>query len=204
MTKNMNKKLIIWIFSIIVLVVIAFILLPYIKESKSKAEHEAEIQALRETPAAEYCQNSNWRFEIIDNEVSGIYWMCYFEDWSACEILEYFRWECLPSSEETDDLFCSDWSVCNDEENQDLSSWIDDINNTEIIDEEDENNNNEVNTEKLYNYYEDSLNNSKKSEWAEAMGKLKSWADFNDICEWVWWTVLKDRCFLADGIEITF
>lgn len=203
--KSINKKLIIWICAIIIIfIVIISLLVPYIKKSKLKAKNEAEMQTLRESPAAEYCKNNWWNLDIINDELAGIYWMCYFEDWSACEITEYLRWECIPNSEESETSYCSEWLSC-DEENEDLSSRINDMNSIEILDEEvHEENPDEINTEKLYNYYEDGFSNSEESEWVEAMWKLQWWESFSDLCEWVWWTVLKDRCFLEDGIEITF
>ena len=204
--KSINKKLIIWICTIIIiLIVIIGLLVPHIKESKLKAKNEAEMQTLRESPAAEYCKNSWWNLDIINDELIGIYWMCYFEDWSSCEISEYLRWECISNSKEPEASYCSEWLSCNDEEDEDLSSRINDMNNIEILDEESlEKDSDEINTEKLYNYYEDGFNNPEESEWVEAMWKLQWWESFSDICEWVWWTVLKDRCFLEDGIEITF
>ena len=56
--KSENKKLIIWIFAIIVIIAILCVLIPWIRKVRLNAELQAEMQALSETPAAEYCKNS--------------------------------------------------------------------------------------------------------------------------------------------------
>ena len=152
-----NNKKIIRIFSLIVVIVfILWILLPHIKESKVQAEYEANIQTLRESPAAEFCQKNWWTLEIKTDEMDGIYWMCNFEDWSACEILEYLRWNCLSLSEqnEIEDSYCADSSVCGDEEPEDLSSRIQNINSIENIDWEIFDDEEELDIDLLYDYFE--------------------------------------------------
>jgi hypothetical protein len=56
--KSENKKLIIWIFAIIVIIAILCVLIPQIKKARLNAKIQAEMQTLSETPAAEFCKNS--------------------------------------------------------------------------------------------------------------------------------------------------
>ena len=182
--KRDNKKIIIWIFVIIVIVIVAFVLIPLIKKSRLNAKIQAEIQALRETPAAEYCENDWWELDIKVDEESGVYWMCNFEDWSACEIVEYFRWECFSASEkeEKETLYCSDWSVC-DDNSESLNNWIEDINDMEIEDDafieamdsgefdvlDEIEDIDDVDIDALYDYYESEFTNTGNEEWIESL-----------------------------------
>ena len=173
--KSENKKLIIWIFAIIVIIVIVCVFISQIKKSGSDAEIQAEIQALSETPAAEYCKNSWWTLEIKTDEADA-YGMCNFEDGSACEIVEYFRWECLSASEQGESLYCSDWSVC-EEDVKGLTNWIDDINEIEIEDDayieaaelDDADAMDDVDIDALYDYYQKEFSNSGDESWIEPL-----------------------------------
>jgi len=213
--KSKNKKSIIWIFVIIVIVTILCILIPLIKKAKISAEVQTKIQALSETPAAEYCKNSWWVLEIKTDE-SDVYWMCNFEDWSACEIVKYFRWKCLSASEQdgNETLYCWDWSACGNEEADDLSSRIKDINNIENLDKENldkenpdeelsEDDLNKMDVDTLYEYYENEFNNS--GDITSNKSRLKWWGIWDKpSCESVWWTILWDKCYLSNWVEIAF
>lgn len=174
--KSENKKLIIWIFAIVVIIAILCVLIPWIRKARLNAEIQAEMQALSETPAAEYCKNSWWTLEMKTDE-SGVYGMCNFEDGSACEIVEYFRWECLSASEqdESENLYCSDWSVCEEEDAEGLTNWIDDINEIEIEDDtyietgefDDEEDLDDLDIDALYDYYQNEFTNSGEESWIE-------------------------------------
>lgn len=175
-----NKKLIIWVFVVaVILVAIACLLIPYIKKAKINAKIKAEIQALRETSVAEYCENNWWRLEIKLDELSGgVYGMCNFDDWSVCEIVEYFRWECLSVSEENkgNTPYCSGWSIC-EEDTEGLNNWIDDINGIKIendgyieTDDWDEIDNlDDIDIDVLYDYYKNEFNNSGDENWIESL-----------------------------------
>jgi len=189
--KSENKKLIIWIFVVaVIFVVILCLLIPYIKESKLDAKMSSEIQALRETPAAEYCENNWWILDIKVDELDDvyweykIYWVCNFDDWSACEVVEYFRWECLSASEqsEKETLYCSDWSVC-DDNSESLNNWIEDINDMEIEDDsfietmdsgefdvlDEFEDIDDADIDALYDYYESEFTNTGNEEWIESL-----------------------------------
>jgi hypothetical protein len=137
------------------------------------AEIQAEMQALSETPTAKYCKNSWWTLEMKTDE-SGVYGICNFEDGSACEIIEYFRWECLSASEqgESENLYCSDWSVC-EEDAEGLTNWIDDINEIEIEDDiyietgELDDDLDDIDIDALYDYYQNEFTNSGEESWIE-------------------------------------
>ena len=203
-----NKKAFSWIFAIIVFLILTYLISYWIKEKKLELERQTKIQTLRESPAAEYCENNWWIVEIkTDNE---IYWVCNFEDWSACEILEYFRWECLSDSENSDVLYCSDWLNCKNEEPEDLNSWIENINNIENINEEilDDDDLDEIDIDSLYDYYENEFSNTWKENWVQPSEKLKLWEDaeeqISSACDWVWGEVINEKCFLSNWIEIAF
>jgi putative hemolysin len=174
--KRDNKKLIIWIFVIIVIIVVVCVLVPLIRKSRLNAKIQAEMQTLRETPAAEYCENVWWKLDIKVDEMSGVYWMCNFDDWSACEIIEYFRWECFSASEEKEreSLYCSDWDNC-EEDVEGLNNWIDNINGIEIEDDEfvetgdiDEVDDlDDVDIDALYEYYENEFTST--GDWIETL-----------------------------------
>lgn len=212
--KSVNKKSIIWSFVVIVAVIfIIWAVWPSIKESKVKAENEAEIQALRETPAAEYCQNNWWILQIKTDELAGVYWMCNFKDGSACEILEYFRWECLSASEQEEndeDLYCSDSSACEDEEAEDLSSWIENINNMGDIDEEiiEGDDLDEIDIDSLYDYYENEFSSTWNKNIEQSIWEF-NWEENEEnqllsACNKVWWEILGEKCYLSNWIEIAF
>ena len=225
-----NKK-IIWITTaIITTILILWIIIPHIKEAKVKAEYESNIQTLRETPAAEYCKNNWWILEIKTDESNNIYWICKFKDWSACEITEYFRWECLSSSEESEneEQYCSDSSDCEnneseeDEEYESLSSRIDDMNNIEYEDEEnldeevlDGDNLDEFDIDSLYEYYENEFNNTWDRNREQLTWNLEEEIlDFEhkknnenqtlSTCEKIHWNIVDGKCFLSNWIEIVF
>ncbi len=171
--KSENKKLIIWIFAIVVIIAILCVLIPWIRKARLNAEIQAEMQALSETPTAKYCKNSWWTLEMKTDE-SGVYGICNFEDGSACEIIEYFRWECLSASEqgESENLYCSDWSVC-EEDAEGLTNWIDDINEIEIEDDiyietgELDDDLDDIDIDALYDYYQNEFTNSGEESWIE-------------------------------------
>lgn len=177
--KRENKKLIIWIFVVaVILIAIVCLLIPYIRETKLNSKIKAEMQALRETPAAEFCENSWWKLEIKLDEFDDVYGMCNFDDWSVCEVVAYFRWECLSASEqgENETLYCSDWSVC-EEDVEGLNNWIDDINQIEIEDdgyiETDDlgetDDLDDIDIDALYDYYENEFINSGDESWVEPL-----------------------------------
>ena len=211
--KSVNKKSIIWGFAVIVAVIlIIWAVWPSIKESKVKAENEVEIQALSETPAAEYCQNNWWTLQVKMDELAGAYWICIFNDWSTCEILKYFRWECLSASEQEDDedLYCSDLSVCEDEEPEGLSSWVENINNMWYMDEEVLSGDDlrEMDIDSLYDYYENEFSTTWNKNREKTIWEFNWWENMEDSllasCDRVWWTILWDKCYLSNWIEITF
>lgn len=203
-----NKKFVIFIFVVIVVVLVLCILLPYISKSKERARIQNEMQTLRETPAAEYCINSEWTLEVLQSEEGDIYWMCNFKDWSACEISEYFRWECLSETEKWDISYCTDWSICGGEESDDLNSWIEEMNDIVDSDEEvlDSDDLDGMDIDSLYDYYENEFINSGEMDWK--FWEFNWWEDVEDqmlaSCNWVWWTILWDKCYLSNWIEIAF
>ena len=178
-----NKKLAIWFFVLIVIIVVACVLMPLIRNSRLNAKTQVEMQTLRETPAARYCENDWWKLDIRVDETSGVYGMCNFDDWSACEIMDYFRWECLSLSEEQKEtLYCSDWSLC-DDNSESLNNWIEDINDMEIEDDafietmdsgefdvlDEFEDIDDADIDALYNYYESEFTNTGNEEWIESL-----------------------------------
>ena len=213
--REVNKKFIILVFFVIVLVIV-WILVPCVGKAKLNAKVQAEIQDLRDSPAAQYCENNWWSLDISVDELSGVYGMCNFDDWSVCEVIEYFRWECFSLTEEneTEASYCSNWSTCDYEEATDLSSRIEDMNNIEYLDKEylDKENLNEelsdddlnkMDIDTLYEYYENQFNNS--GDLTSNKSKLKWWAIWSEpSCDSVWWTIIGDKCYLSNWIEIAF
>jgi len=213
--REVNKKFIILVFFVIVLVIV-WILVPCVGKAKLNAKIQAEMQSLSESPAAQYCENNWWNLDISVDELSGVYGMCNFDDWSVCEVVEYFRWECLSLTEknETEASYCSDWVTCDSEEpDDDLGSRIDDMNNIENLDGEvseelldDDLDNMDIDS--LYEYYESEFTNSWSENWNSVKRKIKWWEDeenqLSSACDWVWWTILWDKCYLSNGVEIVF
>ena len=207
--RGMNKKFIILIFFVIILV-------PCVGKAKLNAKIQAEMQSLSESPAAQYCEDNWWNLDISVDELSGVYGMCNFDDWSVCEVVEYFRWECfsLTENNETEASYCSDWVTCDGEEpDDDLGSRIDDMNNIENLDGEvseelldDDLDNMDIDS--LYEYYESEFTNSGSENWNSVKRKIKWWEDVGDqlssSCDSVWWTILWDKCYLSNGVEIVF
>ena len=208
--RAVNEKFIILVFFVIVLVIV-WILIPCVGKAKLNAKIQAEIQNLHDSPAAQYCKNDWWELDIKVNELSDVYGMCNFKDGSSCEIMKYFRWECLSASEqdENESLYCSNWSTCDDEEATDLSSRIEDMNNIEYLDKENLNEElsdddlNKMDIDTLYEYYENQFNNS--GDLTSNKSKLKWWAIWSEpSCDSVWWTIIGDKCYLSNWIEIAF
>ena len=221
-----NNKKIIWISTAIIsTTLILWIVIPHIKEAKVKAEYESNIQTLRKTPAAEYCQNNWWFLEIKSDESNDIYWICKFKDWSTCEISEYFRWECLSSSEKSEDEepYCSDSSYCENNENEeneeyeDLNSRIENMNSIKYKDEEisDEGNLDELDIDSLYDYFENEFNNTWNRNREQPTWNLEE--EILDLepqnsnknqtlssCEKIHWNIVDGKCFLSNWIEIVF
>ena len=195
--------------AIVTVILIIWTVWPSIKESKVKAENEAEIQALRETPAAEYCQDNWWILQIKTDELTGVYWMCNFRDGSVCEILEYFRWECLSKSEQKENEV-SDLSVCEDEESEDLSSWVENVNNMGNMDDDiiEVDDFGEVDIDSLYDYYENEFSSTWDKNIEQYVWEF-DWVESEEsqllfACNRVWWEILGDKCYLSNWIEIAF
>lgn len=224
MEKN-NKKIIRISTAIITTILIIWIVIPHIKEAKVKAEYESNVQTLRETPAAEYCQNNWWILEIRTDRQNNIYWMCNFKDWSKCEILEYLKWDCLSASEkiENEELYCSNLSDCENDEDkeneeyEDLSSRIESMNSIEYEDEEilDGDNLDEFDIETLYDYYENEFNstwnrNLEQTTWdyeeliSDLEPKKNNEEQLTSSCEKIHWNIVDGKCFLSNWIEIVF
>ena len=60
----------------------------------------------------------------------------------------------------------------------------------------------------LYEYYESEFTNSGNENWNKAKWKIMWWEDAGDqlssSCDSVWWTILWDKCYLSNGVEIVF
>lgn len=213
----LNKKIFIGISILIIFLVTLSILSSYVKWNRLETKNEQEIQALHKTPAAEYCENNWWTLQILTNKSDEIYWICNFKDWSSCEVLEYFRWECLSTSEENEDdaSYCSNWTTCEYEENdieesEDLSSWIEDMNNMENINGEiiESDDLDDIDIDSLYDYYENEFSNTWNRNREQPMENLEWWENIENQlsskCNRVWWEILGKKCYLSNWIEIAF
>lgn len=211
-----NKKMFVRIFVVIILILAGVcVILPFIQKNRLNAQKEAEIQSLQDSPAAKYCEDNGWTVEIVAGEWSEVYWLCHFEDESECELLEYFRWECTPENEENQDLYCSDWSDCDEDEwdDEDIGSWIDDINNMDLDEPmreswDEDNFDEDADFDELYNIFENEFSDSDDKKNKVEGWNSKWWENGDDqlsvACEWIWWSVLWGKCFLPSWIEIIF
>lgn len=223
-----RRNFIIWFFVVLFLSICLIVCI----KSVGSASNNEEVQSLRGSLATKYCEDNEWILEIKEDEDWTIYWMCNFSDWTACEISSYFRWECGSFSEKVENLDCLDWTVCDDTvEDQDISSWIEDMNsidyddleNLEDFDAKDLNdveledlNLEDVNLEDidledadfddLYDIFSDEFNISGDIT-NDSRGWKSKWWENNELsvnCRWIWWTVLGWKCYLSDWIEIVF
>lgn len=65
----------------------------------SKKEPEIiNISTWTTNPASIYCEENWWILEFIKNN-DWEFWICNFDDWSACEERDFFNWECFPLNE---------------------------------------------------------------------------------------------------------
>lgn len=124
---------IVWLVGIIVIFLIFFLwALSWLFSSNRKiAENNDKIESLSGSIYAEYCVNNSWSLDISVDDEWNVSWVCGLSDGTTCDLIEFFRWDCS-SSDDWDDLFCSDESECEDEnvveESSDFNTWINEIN----------------------------------------------------------------------------
>lgn len=201
---------ILWLVFIVIIFVVFFIWsMSWIFSSNRKvAENNDKIQSLSDSIYAEYCVNNSWTFNIGVDDEWNVFWACNLLDGTTCDLVEYFRWDCLSSGD--GDELCSDESGCEDgteiEESSDFNTWINEINSiTWNIDDllwdwtwyED-----------LFDYYNEEFSDDLE-DWdgrtlidGEISGENEN--DQKNICISFWWIFSDWKCMLSDWNMLAF
>lgn len=103
-----NKSKILLAFLLVIFLVFVGGLIFYFAKTKKKEGKEGKIQEIttskeeKETeivnPAAKYCQDQGYKYEIKTKEDGSQYGICVFPDGTQCEEWAYFRGECQPAA----------------------------------------------------------------------------------------------------------